>query len=168
MFIYGDLVTNRHNYTDAIHNVYMFVQNICIDPKHCVCYDIRRNELVFKNVHDLVSRKRYIGNNSLKIDLLDVANSSVRYQLHTYIKEQQEIAKQKFVFLRNTLDRGITLRVNGRHYRPTDVYFRPNNYVYWQDMIVFTGYKQVGHTDDILLSTLLPNCLYLQQLVEID
>ena len=71
------------------------------------------------------------------------------------------------MFLRNTFDRGITLRVNGRHYRPTGVYFRPNNYVYWQDMIVFTGYKQVGHTDDILLSTLLPNCLYLQQLVEV-
>lgn len=104
MFIYGDLVTNRHNYTDAIHNVYMFVQNICIDSKYCVCYDIRRNNLVFKKVSDLVSRRKYIGNKPLEIDLFDIANGSVRFQLHAYIKEQQEIAKQKFVFLRNTFD----------------------------------------------------------------
>ena len=169
MFVYGDLITDRQNYTDAIRNVYMFVQAVCIDPKYCICYDIRRNDLVFKNVHDLVSRKKYLSNKPLEIDLYDIANGSVRFQLHSYIKEQQEIAKQKFVFLRNTFDRGITLRFNGCKYRPTGVYFRPNNCVYWQDMIVFTGWTQVnnGH-DDIKLSTLLPNCLYLQRLVEID
>lgn len=167
MFVYGDLVTNRHEYRDAIRNVYMFVQNICIDPKHCICYDIRRNNLVFKKVSDLVSRKKYIGNMPLEIDLLDIANDNVRYQLHTYIKEQQWIAKQKFVFLKATFDRGVTLRVNGRQYRPTDVYLDIGNHVYWQDMIVFSGYKQVGHTNDMQLSTLLPNCMYLQQLVEV-
>ena len=88
--------------------------------------------------------------------------------METFIENQQEIAKNKFIFLRNTFDRGITLRVNGRHFRPTGVYFRPNNYVYWQDMIVFTGYSQVsGNHDNIQLSTLLPNYQYLQQLVEV-
>lgn len=168
MFDYGELITDRHNYINATRNIYMFVQSICIDPSHCICYDLNKNDLVFKKARDLVSRRKYIGNNPLEIDLIEIANGSVRYQLHAYIKEQQMIAKQKFVFLRNTFDRGITLRVNGCQYRPTGVYFRPNNHVYWQDMIVFTGYRQVGHTDDIHLSTLLPNCLYLQQLVEID
>lgn len=169
MFVYGDLVVNKHDYTDAVRNVYMFVQNICIDPSYCICYDLQYNNLVFKNVHDLVSRKKYVGNKPLEIYLDDIANSSVRYQVHTYKENQRDIARQKFVFLMNTFDRGITLRVNGSRFRPTGVYFRPDNYVYWQDMIVFTGYSQVnGGRDDIQLSTLLPNCLYLQHLVEID
>lgn len=168
MFDYGELITDRHNYLDAIRNVYMFVQNICIDPKHCICYDIHRNNLVFKKAPDLVSRKKHIDNMPLEINLFDITNDSVRHQLHTYIKEQQWIAKQKFVFLKATFDRGVTLRVNGRQYRPSDVYLDIGNHVYWQDMIVFSGYRQVGHTNCIRLSTLLPNCLYLQQLVEIN
>lgn len=169
MFVYGDLITERHNYLDAVRNIYMFVQSICVDQDHCIVYDIYRNDLVFKRVSDLVSRKKYVGNKSLEIDLFDIANSSVRYQIHQYIRSQQDIAKQKFVFLRDVFDRGVTLRVNGRQFRPTGVYFRPNNYVYWQDMIVFTGYSQVNSgRDEIHLSTLLPNCRYLQTLVEID
>lgn len=167
MFDYGELITDRHNYINAIRNIYVFVQSICIDPSHCICYDLNKNDLVFKKASDLVSRRKYIGNNPLEIDLIEIANGSVRCQLHAYIKEQQMIAKQKFVFLKATFDRGITLRVDGSRYRPTGVYLDIGNHVYWQDMIVFTGYKQVGHTDDILLSTLLPNCMYLQQLVEV-
>lgn len=169
MFVYGDLITEKHNCLNAVRNIYMFVQSVCVDQDYCIVYDIYRNDLVFKRVSDLVSRKKYVGNKSLEIDLFNIANSSVCYQLHQYILSQQDIAKQKFVFLRDVFDRGVTLRVNGRQFRPTGVYFRPNNYVYWQDMIVFTGYNQVnGGRDEIQLSTLLPNCLYLQRLVEIN
>lgn len=56
-----------------------------------------------------------------------------------------------------------------KKFSPTGIQLNLTDTVYWQDMIELTGWKQVGGIDDYIhLSTLLPNCLYLQQLVEID
>ena len=99
----------------------------------------------------------------------DLANTLVRQQIKTFVENQQLIAKQKFVFLKGIINRGVVLRVNGKKFSPTGIQLNLTDTVYWQDMIELTGWKQVGGIDDYIhLSTLLPNCLYLQQLVEID
>ena len=170
MFVYGDLVVERQIYkSGATSKVYMFIQPISVDPIHCIVYDIQCNNLVFKDMYSLVSRKKFIGIKPLRITTDYIYNHLVYTQVQTYISNQQEIAKQKFVFLRDIVDRGVTLRVNGHSFRPTEVYYKPENHVYWQDMIGFTGWSQVGETHDYIhLSTLLPNSRYLQQIVEID
>lgn len=170
MFSYGDLVVERQIYrSGATSKVYMFVESISIDPKHCIVYDIQCNNLLFKDMYSLVSRKKFIGNRPLILVTDYIANALVRQQIKTFVENQQLIAKQKFVFLKGIIDRGITLRVNDKKFTPTDIQLNLIDTVYWQDMIEFTGWKQVGGRDNhIHLSTLLPNCLYLQQLVEID
>lgn len=169
MFNYGDLVVERQIYNSgATSKVYMFIESICVDPKHCIVYDIQCNNLVFKDIHSLVSRTKFIGRNPLVIVVDYIANQLVRHQVKTFVENQQRIAKQKFVFLRDVVDKGVTLRVHDKLYRPTSIHLDFVNTVYWQDMIVFTGWSQVGSKDYIHLSTLLPNCRYLRKLVEID
>ena len=114
-------------------------------------------------------RKKFIGIKPLILVTDYVANTLVRQQIKTFVENQQLIAKQKFVFLKGIIDRGVVLRVNGKKFSPTGIQLNLTDTVYWQDMIELTGWKQVGGIDDYIhLSTLLPNCLYLQQLVEID
>ena len=120
-------------------------------------------------MYSLVSRKKFIGIKPLILVTDYVANTLVRQQIKTFVENQQLIAKQKFVFLKGIIDRGVVLRVNGKKFSPTGIQLNLTDTVYWQDMIELTGWKQVGGIDDYIhLSTLLPNCLYLQQLVEID
>lgn len=169
MFNYGDLVVERQIYNSgATSKVYMFIESICVDPKHCIVYDIQCNNLVFKDVHALVSRTKFIGRNPLVIVVDYIANQLVRQQVKTFVENQQWIAKQKFVFLKAVVDRGVVLRVNGKQYTPTSIHLDLTDTVYWEDMITLDGWSQVGHNDTIHLSTLLPNCRYLQKLVEID
>jgi hypothetical protein len=170
MFAYGDLVVERQIYrSGATSKIYMFIESISIDPKHCIVYDIQCNNLQFKDMYSLVSRKKFIGIKPLILVTDYVANTLVRQQIKTFVENQQLIAKQKFVFLKGIIDRGVVLRVNGKKFSPTDIQLNLTDTVYWQDMIELTGWKQVGGIDDYIhLSTLLPNCLYLQKLVEID
>lgn len=169
MFNYGDLVVERQIYNSgAASKVYMFIESICVDSKHCIVYDIQCNNLVFKDVHSLVSRTKFIGRNPLVIVVDYIANQLVRHQVKTFVENQQWIAKQKFVFLQAVVDRGVVLRVHDKKYKPTGIHLDLADTVYWEDMIIFEGWSQVGHNDTIHLSTLLPNCRYLQKLVEID
>ena len=169
MFNYGDLVVERQIYNSgAISKVYMFIESICVDPKHCIVYDIQCNNLVFKDIHSLVSRTKFIGRNPLVIVVDYIANQLVRHQVKTFVENQQWIAKQKFVFLKAVVDRGVVLRVHDKQYKPTGIHLDLTDTVYWEDMIILEGWSQVGHNDTIHLSTLLPNCRYLQKLVEID
>lgn len=168
MFKFGDLITDRHNYKDAVSNVYMFIQNIYVDPTQCIVYDLLGNNLVFKQVFSLVPREDFIGRNILELNAEYIYNERVQNKFVNFVNKQQRIAKQKFVFLRDIVNQGVTLRVHDRLYRPTSVHLDFVNTVYWQDMIVFTGWSQVGSKDYIHLSTLLPNCRYLQKLMEID
>lgn len=168
MFKFGDLITDGHNYKDAVSNVYMFIQNIYVDPTQCIVYDLLGNNLVFKQVFSLVPREDFIGRNILELNAEYIYNERVQNKFVNFVNKQQRIAKQKFVFLRDIVNQGVTLRVHDRLYRPTSVHLDFVNTVYWQDMIVFTGWSQVGSKDYIHLSTLLPNCRYLQKLMEID
>ena len=104
----------------------------------------------------------------MEINTQYIRNDTVRCQLEVFMNQQQQIAMQKYVFLKGIIDRGVTLNINNKKWTPSGVYFQPYGIVYWQDMIVFTGWSSIGYTDDILLSTLLPNSRYLTNLVEID
>lgn len=170
MFKFGDLVVERKIYNSgATSKVYMFIEPISVDPIQCIVYDLLCNNLVFKEIFSLVPREDFIGRNILELNAEYIYNEYVKDKFVNFVNKQQRIAKQKFVFLRDIVNQGVTFRINGKQYTPTSVHLDFVNTVYWQDMIELTGWKQVGGIDDYIhLSTLLPNCLYLQQLVEID
>ena len=73
-------------------------------------------------MYSLVSRKKFIGIKPLILVTDYVANT-----------------KQKFVFLKGIIDRGVVLRVNGKKFSPTDIQLNLTDTVYWQDMIELTG-----------------------------
>lgn len=104
MFKFGDLITDRHNYKDAVSNVYMFIQNIHVDPTQCIVYDLLRNNLVFKEVFSLVPREDFIGRNILELNAEYIYNECVKNKFVNFVNKQQRIAKQKFVFLRDIVN----------------------------------------------------------------
>jgi hypothetical protein len=169
MFRYGDIVIEDTLEKSALdNNPLMFIQEVLVDKNYCVVYDLFANRLNFMPIKDLTPRVQFIGLQLLEINPKYIRNDTVRCQLEVFMNQQEQIAMQKYVFLKGTIDRGVTLNINNKKWTPSGVYFQPYDRVYWQDMIVFTGWSSIGYTDDILLSTLLPNSRYLTNLVEID